>query len=126
MYLCEIYSYNFTQNESLSQDEYFIKTISYIHEHYNEKITLDFLAKLSQTSRSSYISKFKEICKMPPLTYLTKTRIAIAENLLLESSLSVAEVAYRTGFYDCSHFAKIFTQEKGISPFAYKKNNQNT
>lgn len=119
--LCEIYSYNFDSNKVFSKDEYFMKTLSYIHEHYQEKITLDFLVQMAQMSRSSYVNKFKQICKMPPLAYLNKIRIEVAEKLLIDPNFSVAEVAYRTGFYDCSHFAKIFLSEKKISPFAYKK-----
>jgi AraC-like DNA-binding protein len=110
-----------SQNKILSEDEYFMKSISYIHEHYNEKITLDFLVALSQMSRSSYINKFKQICKMPPLTYLNKIRIKTAKDLILNTDLPITEVAYNTGFYDCSHFTKIFTKECGISPYAIKK-----
>ena len=121
MYLCEIYNKNLTNIETLTEEECFMKSISYMHEHYNEKITLDFLVKLSRMSRSGYINKFKEICKMPPLAYLNKIRISSAEELLLKTDLSVTEVAFKTGFYDCSHFFKIFLKEKGISPYTFKK-----
>jgi AraC-like DNA-binding protein len=121
MFLCEIYSSNFSFSKEMTKDECIMSTLSYIHEHYQEKITLNDLVKLSRMSRSSYINKFKEICKMPPLTYLTKTRIDVAEDLLTETDLPVSEIAFRTGFYDCSHFAKSFTAEKGVSPFQYKK-----
>lgn len=119
-YLCEIYTDILSSHKSLTKDGHFMGTISYIHEHYNEKITLDDLVKLSQMSRSSYINKFKEICKMPPLTYLTKTRISAAEKLLLETDLSVSEIAFRTGFYDASHFTKIFISCYEISPTAFR------
>jgi len=121
MYLCEIYSYNFSQNKTLNKDESFMKTLSYIHAHYSEKITLDYLVSLSQMSRSAFINKFKKICNCPPLTYLNKTRVNEAEKLLLNSNISITEVAERTGFYDCSHFAKTFTTLKGISPFSFRK-----
>ena len=58
---------------------------------------------------------------MPPLTYLNKTRIKAAENLLLNTDISVAEIAYRTGFYDCAHFTKAFILEKGVSPLTFRK-----
>lgn len=120
MYLCEIYSNKFSLNKKLTQDECFMSTLSYIHEHYSEKITLDVLVKLSQMSRSSYINKFKEICKMPPLTYLTATRISAAQKLLLETDISISEIAFKTGFYDASHLTKAFIASCGLSPFAYR------
>ena len=119
-YLCEIYNQRISSRERMEKDGYFMSTISYIHEHYNEKISLDDLVKKSQMSRSSFINKFKEICKMPPLTYLSNIRIGAAEQLLLKSELSVAEIAFRTGFYDASHLTKIFTATYGVSPSTYR------
>lgn len=121
-YFCEIYAKNFAEREAhISQDEIFMKSISYIHEYYYEKITIGTLAKIAQTSRSSYISKFKQICKMPPSSYISKQRIEAAENLLLNTSFSISEIAFRTGFYDAAHFTKIFTSVKNLSPLAYRK-----
>ncbi len=119
--LCEIYSYHFAPNTPLSKDEYFMKTISYMHQNYQEKISLDYLVKLSQMSRSSYLNKFKQICKMPPLAYLNKIRLDISENLLLNSNISVAEIAFKIGFYDFSHFTKSFEKEKGVTPATFRK-----
>ncbi len=119
-FLCEIYNKNLLSQEGLTKDSSFMSTISYIHEHYNEKITLEDLVRISQMSRSSFINKFKEICKMPPLTYLSMIRIQTAEQLLLNSELSVSEIAFKTGFYDASHLTKIFISTYGVSPSAYR------
>lgn len=121
IYLCELYTGKLSSPKGLSKDECFMSTLSYIHEHYNEKITLDHLVKLSQMSRTSYINKFKEICKMPPLAYLNATRIGAAEKLLSETDLSVSEIAFRTGFYDASHLTKAFLSDRGIPPVEYRK-----
>jgi len=122
-FFCEVYSQNFNSEINVSQDATFMKTISYLHEHYHEKITLGSLIKMAQMSRSSYISKFKLICKQTPLAYLTKIRLEAAENLLINTQLPIAEIAFRTGFYDCAHFTKVFTAEKKISPLQFKKTN---
>ena len=124
-YFCQVYSLNFNQSKNLSQDHAFMNTISYVHKHYHEKITLNTLVKMSNMSRSSYINKFKQICKMPPLTYLIKIRLDAAENLLLNTELPIMEIAFRTGFYDCAHFTKVFIAEKGMSPVQYKKAKKN-
>lgn len=122
-YFCEVYSNNFSQAKNLTKDQYFMSTLSYIHEHYHEKISLTKLVELSQMSRSSYINKFKKICNMSPVSYLNKTRIKAAENLLLNTSIPIAEIAFKTGFYDCAHFTKMFVSEKNITPFNYRKSN---
>ena len=104
----------------LSEDHALMKSISYIHERYFEKITIDDLTRIAHISRSTYIEKFKEICKMTPSAYLTKIRIESAAGMLLNTNLSIFEIAYRTGFYDASHFTKIFTQTYNLSPVKYR------
>lgn len=106
----------------LSEDHALMKSISYIHERYFEKITIEDLTRIAHTSRSTYIEKFKEICKMTPSAYLTKIRIEAATGMLLNTNLSISEIAYRTGFYDASHFTKVFTQFHQISPLTYRNN----
>jgi AraC-like DNA-binding protein len=121
IYLCEIYTGKLSSPVAATKDNSFMSTISYIHEHYSERISLSDLVRLSQMSRTSYVNKFKKICKMPPLAYLTATRLDAAEKLLCETDLPVSEIAYRTGFYDASHLTRSFNSAKSLSPIAYRK-----
>ena len=43
------------------------------------------------------------------------------ENLLCNPRLTVAEVAYQSGFQDPGYFTKKFRQQTGITPIAYRK-----
>ncbi len=121
--LCRTY----TENESNHGTPYaradadFMKSLAYIEERYFEKITVSTLAEIARLSRSAYIRKFKEICKMPPAEYITKRRLDAAELLLKNSSLSIARVAEHTGFYDTAHFTKTFIAKRGISPSAVRE-----
>lgn len=126
--LCEAYSKSAAAASSDLQkgDEPFMKAISKIHESYDEKLTVSELAKIANLSRSAFVRKFTEICKLPPSEYLTRRRIEAAEYLLLNTALSVGEIALETGFYDASHLNKSFIAQKGISPNAFRKiNSQN-
>lgn len=126
--LCEAYSKSAAAASSDLQegDESFMKAISKIHESYDEKLTVSELAKIANLSRSAFVRKFTEICKLPPSEYLTRRRIEAAEYLLLNTALSVGEIALETGFYDASHLNKSFITQKGISPNAFRKiNSQN-
>lgn len=53
--------------------------------------------------------------------YIRKLRIEKAI-LLMESSHSLTEIAYLTGFSDQSHFTRIFKKHTGKSPSDYRKN----
>lgn len=107
-------------NPAFGEDRALMKSISYIHERYFEKITIDDLTKIAHISRSSYIRKFKEICKMAPSAYLTKIRMESASNMLISTDLSLSEIASRTGFYDASHFTKTFEGYYHLSPMEYR------
>lgn len=54
--------------------------------------------------------------------YIRKLRIDKAIVFMKTSDYSLSEIAYLTGFSDQSHFARIFKQETGLTPSAYKKN----
>ncbi len=119
--LCNAYNASSERiDQTVGEDRALMESISFIHERYFEKITIDDLTRIAHISRSSYIRKFKEICKMPPSAYVTKIRIESASNMLLSSSLSLSEIASRTGFYDASHFNKTFESYYHMSPIEYR------
>ena len=54
--------------------------------------------------------------------YIRKLRINKAIAYIETSAYSLSEISYLTGFSDQSHFTRIFKQELGMTPSAYKKN----
>ncbi len=65
---------------------------------------------------------FKHHTSVPPLRYLNDMRLERAkELLLLESSLSVGEIAQRCGFRDPLYFSTAFRRDTGMSPLEYRK-----
>lgn len=97
-----------------------IHTMEYMRNKFYEKIPIEKLAKIAKMSRATYLRQFKSICKCTPLQYLTDIRIAKAAELLQSDNKSVTEIAQDCGFFDCSHFTRLFTRSKGITPSAYK------
>ena len=120
--LCNTYAMN-TPNSNMTQSEEhaLMESISYIHEKYYEKIKIDTLLQIAHMSRTSYIKKFKEICKMSPAAYITKVRLDAALVMIQTTSLSVSEIAYKTGFYDASHLTKTFETLYHTSPMSYRE-----
>ena len=57
---------------------------------------------------------------MPPSAYISKIRIESAASMLINTNLSIAEIAEKTGFYDTSHLTKTFERTYGISPISYR------
>ncbi|MBO5714845.1 MAG: helix-turn-helix domain-containing protein [Clostridia bacterium] len=123
--MCQTYTQSCIQRGfDAGNDHAIMKSISFIHEKYFEKITIDDLTHIAHISRTSYIKKFKEICKMSPAAYITKIRIESASVMLLNTSLTISEIAYKTGFYDVSHLTKAFASVYHMSPIAYRDKNK--
>lgn len=120
---CEIHTQNTgtADCQNTQHDTAFANALAFIYEHYNEQIHITDLSKIAQLSRSSFVRKFHEICKMPPAKFITQQRVEAAKHLLLHTDLSVSDIAVKTGFYDTSHFIKVFTTEIKMTPNAYRK-----
>lgn len=58
----------------------------------------------------------KRLFGLTPTQLITKTRISAASRLLLETDLSVSDVAQQCGFYDHSAFTRAFRQATGLTP----------
>ena len=55
------------------------------------------------------------------LAYLTSIRMEKAKNLLLSTSLSVAEVSEQSGYGDYRIFTKVFKKNEGITPSQFRR-----
>lgn len=121
--LCKAYSNLGNKNEAstYTPDKSFMKAIAKIHESYGEKLTVTELAKTANLSKSAFVKRFKQVCKVPPSEYLLKRRIEAVEYKLANTALSIGEIAAQTGFYDASHLNKSFIAENGVTAAAYRK-----
>lgn len=121
--ICKIYSENqeSDNNLSINYDTSFMKSIAYIHENFSKKISIEDLCKIAYLTRSTYIRKFKKICKMPPALYIFKRKIEAAKNMLINTQYSIGEIAEKSGFYDIPHLTRSFENELGITPANYRK-----
>lgn len=98
------------------------RVLTFLGEHYAEKLTVEQLAELAELSADHFYKFFKTYVRMPPMEYLNYLRVQ--KSLLLLSGrreLSVTDIALQVGFYDGSHFAKLFRKYLGQSPVQYRK-----
>ncbi len=95
--------------------------LTFIHENYDKQISLEAIAASAGMSTKYFCRFFKELTGKTPIEYLMGYRIEKASKKLLNSDLTVTEVAFSSGFNDLSYFIKIFKREKGISPAKFRK-----
>lgn len=95
--------------------------ISHISNSYNEKITIDMLAKLVHLSVSQFNRTFKSLFKVTPAQYIVRVRINAACSMLRTTPEKVEVIADRTGFHDASHFVRQFKKVMQLTPRAYRE-----
>ncbi|HIW34908.1 MAG TPA: response regulator [Candidatus Paenibacillus intestinavium] len=93
----------------------------YIHEHIGEELTRNSLAEVIYLNPDYLARLFKKEIGISLGTYITKTRISAAKQLLDTSTLSIYSVANKVGYPNYSYFSKLFKQDVGVSPNEYKK-----
>lgn len=97
------------------------KIIEYINSNYMNKIALEDIAEYVYMSKS-YVSKiFNEEMNISLSAFINKVRIDKSKHLLLDPSISIADVANLIGFDDQSYFTKQFKSVTGISPKKYRE-----
>ncbi len=84
-------------------------------------VTPAWLAENSKLAPHRLARLTKRLFGMTPSQLITKTRIAAASRLLLESEKSVAEIALDCGFYDHSAFTRAFRSATGLTPSDFRK-----
>ena len=95
--------------------------ISFISEHYCEKIYVEKLADMINVSPDYFTKMFKESIGKTPIEYINGLRINRAMELLYKTDESMSEIADEIGFCNPNYFHKTFKQYMDQSPLAYRK-----
>ena len=96
-------------------------SIEYMETHFGEKITLELLGSISGYAPLYFLRLFKQSVGTTPHAYLTEIRLRNAKKLLETTSLSIAEIAERSGFESVSHFQVLFKKKTGMGAAKYRK-----
>ncbi|MFF2481510.1 helix-turn-helix domain-containing protein [Paenibacillus sp. NPDC058071] len=92
----------------------------YVEAHLDQTISTRMLADAVHLHPNYFIAYFKKHFGMPPLKYVGRKRIERAKLLLTTTTLSVKEIAVRTGFSETNHFTKFFRKDTGYSPTDFR------
>lgn len=96
------------------------KLLSYIHEHYQEKVTLERLSSFTGISRSECFRRFRQYTGTTPILYLNDYRLSKAAALLRGTDQSITEICYACGFSDTSYFVRRFREKFHLPPRKYR------
>jgi AraC-like DNA-binding protein len=84
--------------------------------------TVAALADRTGVSRSTLAKRFADLVGEPPLTYLTRWRMTLAADLLVEQgAATVADIARTVGYSDPFGFSAAFKRVRGVNPSEFRR-----
>jgi AraC family transcriptional regulator len=88
----------------------------YLQENLSRKVSVTELAALCELSPGHFIRAFSTTFGQSPHQYLLGLRLSAAELMLVQSDLSITEVAYLSGFSSQSHLTTAMKRYKNSTP----------
>ncbi len=92
-----------------------------IHEQLDHDWTLTSLAKTARMSRTQFARRFKDTLDQTPIQYLIDWRLSTARQLLRDTELAIADIAFRSGYRSVPSFTRRFKERFDITPAAYRR-----
>jgi len=91
-----------------------------LHSHPGCPWKLTELAQAAAMSRTTFAERFREAAGVPPLTYLGRWRMLLAQRALRDSDVQVSALAEELGYGSESAFSTAFKRVVGESPLRYR------
>lgn len=95
--------------------------LDYIDNHYMENLSLQSLADVFSLSKEHLSRTFKTYMDTTFKKYLTSIRLHHAYQMLVDSDLSILQIALDNGFSDARAFSSAFYNYYGEHPLKYRK-----
>lgn len=117
---------NFVQG---SQDDYpwiIAEAKRFIHDHYDQEISLGEVAAQVGLTPSYFSTLFKERVGTAYSDYLTNLRITKAKELLRTTSYRVYEISHMVGYPNQYYFNRLFKKIVGMTPLDYRRSKKTT
>lgn len=99
-----------------------MKTIlSYIEEHYYEKLTVNELAEMIHYSDYYFMKVFKSYTGKTLMSYINEMRVEKSKYLLINTQKSISDIALEAGFGQTSYYIRKFQEFQEETPLKFRK-----
>lgn len=102
-------------------DKQIANALSVLHNDVSTAWTLDILAKKVGLSRAGFAKRFKDVVGTSMFDYLTRLRIQRAKELLIDTNVTLYDIADQVGYESDLSFSRTFKKVTGVTPTAYRK-----
>jgi len=109
------------EKEDFHNSDKIKKVYEYIQENFTRTITLAEISELVNMSPVSFNRFIKKRTGKTFITYINDTRISFASRWLLETDLSIGEIAFKCGFNNIANFNRLFKKSKKCTPKEFRE-----
>lgn len=120
----DIHGFLFRKPESSSRRQQFIEIVNYIHEHYDQELSIEYFAGMTNMSVGHFSRTFKEEVGEKYVEYIAKYRLTKVKQYLLETDLKMDEIAEKVGYWGRNSLIRAFRRYEGITPAKYRSIHQ--
>lgn len=104
-----------------AKDAYIVTALKFIHKNLDKNLKVEQILREVPLSRRSLEKRFVQTTGYPVYEYIYNQRIEQFTKKLLETDMSIFEIAIELGLSDSKNIARQFKQIKGLTPMEYRK-----
>jgi len=98
------------------------KVFEHMNTFFNREISLAEVAKIANMPEASFSRFIKKRTGITFIDSLNEIRLGHASRMLIDTTQTIAEIAYKCGFNNISHFNRIFKKKKVCTPKEFREN----
>lgn len=122
----ELASSSFAKVDTSIESKRVLKVKKYIDEHYRDEISLELLANLVGMTPTAFSRFFKLSTGKNISEYIVDIRLGHAARRLVDTTDSISEICWTTGFNTLSNFNRLFRKRKNCNPTEFREKYQKT
>lgn len=119
----EYYSHSISAGNEQAERFSANEIVAYISDNFKERISLDELAFIFRTNRSTLCKEFKTATGKTVIEYMNDKKIEVAKHKILTTNLTFTEIAESLNFESIHYFTRLFKSVTGLSPKDFKNAN---
>lgn len=98
------------------------RVFEYMNNNFSKQITLTDVSKIANMPDASFSRFIKKRTGYSFVDSLTEIRLGHVSRMLIDTTQSIAEVAFKCGFNNMANFNRTFKKKKGYTPKEFREN----
>jgi AraC-like DNA-binding protein len=113
---------SFMKEDFITNSRRIEKVFEYLNANFSKEISLSEVARIAHMPNTSFSRFIKQRTGYTFIDCLTAIRLGHVTRMLIDTTHSIAEIAYQCGFNNMANFNKTFKNKKGCTPKEFRDN----